>query len=121
MPTAPLAEALTFERSFTLNVYSHFQNRCYDVTFESEKAAIDYITRQDAQDKADNAAEGCDGSEFAPPHYHVWDFASPEQYDLVPESVLDLMFPGRNETCEHGLSTDLCAGYGHYPPDRPGY
>ena len=111
--------AAVLETPFTLNVYSHFQNRCYDVTFESEQAAIDYLNRQDAQDKADNAAEGCDGSEFAPPHYHVWHFAN--DIDLVPESVLDLMFPGRNETCEHGLSTDLCAGYGHYPQDYPAY
>ena len=116
-----MTNTLTLEHPFTLNVYSHFQNRCYDVTFESEQGAIDYITRQDAQDKADNAAEGCDGSEFAPPHYHVWDFARGADVDLVPESVLDLMFPGRNETCEHGLSVDLCAGPGHYPPDRPGY
>lgn len=42
--------------------------------------------------------------------------AFPLDYDAAPR-LYDALYP----TCEHGLSADLCAGYGHYPMDHPAY
>lgn len=81
----------------TLNVHICDQRRSYLAHFATDGAAVGFIEARMST------------------HAITLDEENTPQVvaDAFPRTV-DLLYP----VCEHGLSLRLCAGPGHYPPDR---
>ena len=82
-----------------LKISAHIcaQGRSYEVTFTDEDQAIAWMRERSST--------------------HAFHEIEEKPLPDTAAKLLDFLYP----TCDHGLSASLCAGPGHYPPDREGY
>lgn len=111
--TAPAVTGAQAEAPFRLEVHICDERRSYEVEFVTEDQVLDFIARKTQDAEAWRAETGAAFWQGGHAYHELEGDPIPEGWDRL----YALLYP----TCEHGLSADLCAGYGHYPMDHPAY
>jgi hypothetical protein len=98
-----------------LEVHICDQRRSYVARFQTADQALDFMARR----MPSSGRYELDPQQYPYGNHAICEL---EAEPLVPPAgpvgedvlrLLDVLYP----QCEHGLSLDLCAGPGHYPPD----